>query len=663
MVTVTATFTDGATMLKMVALSRPPFVLRLAAIFIVATACFCTGLYSLIYYSESERLTVEHTDSAQAMADSLSIVLRSPMVAMDVAFVADYSQAVIKKNPLLVEAKVTLADSKTLYDTGHNSARSATTVYSDVQIENKVIGQVALSFDSNAASIRAKTTAERYARIMCAVVLLLYATVAWFVQRQMVSPIEAIVRQLDNLNRLDDVLNSSFDDGIQPTTAEVYQCAVAIKTVSRTLVSRAHDAERLSEQLQLQITEKDHAWRLTESKSTQLAEAVNELRLQQAALVEAGELRAQQEVIRRIAHDLNNMLTPAVIATDMLQKEYSGKSEGEEELISLIHSALGDAAHLVSIMKPRQADSETVRNTEEMRTHLFADIWRECGRLASMQEAVREEESELIFHQNLMKIVHVRVQLAAMRNAILNLVVNACEQASRATHGNDISEIDCSWQIGPSYLQINISDNCGGVSADILPFIWKFGVSNKDEKPLANRGMGLVNARSTVRRHGGDLYLKRNDRAKTTFTIVLPVEGSSNKDDFRPNCAGCTALVVDDEKDVRDSVTRLLEGCGVLVTAVDPEELSQVEHNSYEIYLIDVRLGPINGGDLMLKLLKRDPGAFFALMTAYEDDLTEQQLVQLKGVRVLSKPLTLAVLYDLLDSISRLHSGKLKLLE
>ena len=650
-------------MLKMAALSRPPFVLRLAAIFSVATTCFCTGLYSLIYYSESERLKVEHTGAAQAMADSLSIVLRSPMVAMDVAFVADYSQAVIKKNPLLVEAKVTLANSKTLYDTGTNYAVATTTVYSDVQIANKLVGQVALSFDSNAASIRAKTTAERYARTMCAVVLLLYATVAWFVQRQLVSPIEAIVRELENLSHVDDVVYSSLVDGIRPTTAEVYKCAIAINNVSRTLVSRAHDAEKLSEQLQLQITDRNHAWRLTEDKSTQLAEAVNELRIQQAALVEAGELKAQQVVIRRIAHDLNNMLTPAVIATDMLQKEYPGKSESEEELISLIHSALSDAAHLVSIMKPRQADNETVRNTEEMRAYLFTDIWRECARLASMQEAVRNEKSELIFHQNQRAIVHVRVQLAAIRNAILNLVVNACEQASRATQGKEKSQIDCSWQIGPSYLQINVSDNCGGVSPDVLPFIWKFGVSNKDDKPLANRGMGLVNARSTARRIGGDLYLKRNYRAKTTFTIVLPVDGSSKKDDLRPNCAGCTALVVDDEKDVRDSVTRLLEGCGVLVTAVVPEDLAQVEHNSYEIYLIDVRLGPINGGDLMLKVLKRDPDAFFALMTAYEDDLTEQQLVQLNGVRVLSKPLTLAVLYDLLDSIQIKRAKSLKLLE
>ena len=90
----------------------------------------------------------------------------------------------------------------------------------------------------------------------------------------------------------------------------------------------------------------------------------------------------QQEVIRQIAHDLNNMLTPAVIATDMLQRDYSDKSENEQELISLIHSALSDAAHLVSVMKPLQSDTEPVGNIEELRPHSFCGylerVWPTC---------------------------------------------------------------------------------------------------------------------------------------------------------------------------------------------------------------------------------------------------------------------------------------------
>ena len=100
-----------------------------------------------------------------------------------------------------------------------------------------------------------------------------------------------------------------------------------------------------------------------------------------------------------------------------------------------------------------------------------------------------------------------------------------------------------------------------------------------------------------------------------------------------------------------------------MVTAVGPESLAQVERNSYDIYLVDVRLGIMNGCDYLLNILKNNPCAVFALMTAYEDDLTERQLFELQCVRVLSKPLTLAVLYDLLDSIPMQHAVKLKLLK
>ena len=280
-----------------------------------------------------------------------------------------------------------------------------------------------------------------------------------------------------------------------------------------------------------------------------------------------------------------------------------------------------------------------------------------------MQDGVSNSRIQLIFHRDQLRIPRVRVQFSSIRNAILNLVVNAFEQSNRVSPGDDPYRIDCSWQTGPSYLQINVSDNCGGVSAGVLPIIWKLGVSTKESKSETSRGLGLYNARSTLRRHGGDLYLRRNDPAQTTFTMVLPVEGSSNDEDQRPNCAGRTALVVDDEKDVRDSVTRLLVGCGVLVTAVGPESLAQVERNSYDLYLVDVRLGIMNGCDYLLNIIKNNPCAVFALMTAYEDDLTERQLFELQCVRVLSKPLTLAVLYDLLDSIPMQHAVKLKLLK
>ena len=651
--------TDGATMVKMANFSRPPFAIRLAAMFFVVTSCFCAGLYALIHFTEVERLNAEHRDAAQSIADSLSIVLRSPIVAMDVEFVAYYSEAVIANNQLLERVKVTIVDGKALFDSGNSHPVDPTTVYSEVLIGNNQVGRVALTFDGAEASLNAKATAQRYARTMCSAMLLLYATVAWFVHRQLVSPLESIVRQLENLKKAEHVLDSSLESESRAATSEVYRCVIAINNVNRKLVSRAHDAEKLSHQLQLQIKERNNAWRLTEDKSNQLADAVNELRLQQAELVEAGELKAQQEVIRRIAHDLNNMLTPAVIATDMLQSEYSGHSESEEELISLIHSALGDAAHLVSIMRPQQIGIAIDSDKLIMSTHSFTDVWKECGRLARMQESVRDEKAILVFHEDQMAIVDVRVQLASVRNAILNLVVNAFEQSVSTSIDTRSTTVECSWHPGPSYLQIDITDNCGGVSPDVLPLMWKLGVSNKEEKHKASRGMGLTNARSTARRHGGDLYLNQNDRTKTTFTIVLPVEGSTGNGELRPNGSGLTALVVDDEKDVRDSVTRLLDGCGVSVTAVGPEDLEQVKRNHYDIYLIDVRLGPVNGGDVVLNLRNSDPSAFYALMTAYDGDLTEQQLFQLRGVRVLSKPLTLAVLYNLLDSIPRRLAGNL----
>lgn len=99
-------------------------------------------------------------------------------------------------------------------------------------------------------------------------------------------------------------------------------------------------------------------------------------------------------------------------------------------------------------------------------------------------------------------------------------------------------------------------------------------------------------------------------------------------------------LVIDDEKNIRTTLSVCLESIGCEVTAVGSAELAvaAVAQHSFDLAFLDLRLGEKSGLDLLPKLLAESPNLSVVVITAYGTFGTAVEAVRRGAVDFLPKP-------------------------
>src|SRR6516225_2034468 len=89
--------------------------------------------------------------------------------------------------------------------------------------------------------------------------------------------------------------------------------------------------------------------------------------------------------------------------------------------------------------------------------------------------------------------------------------------------------------------------------------------------------------------------------------------------DPSPQAEKLRVLVIDDEKNIRTTLSLCLEQMGCTVTAVSTPEaaLAALRQQPYELSFLDLRLGGTDGLDLISKLLAIDASLLVIVITAY----------------------------------------------
>ena len=100
-------------------------------------------------------------------------------------------------------------------------------------------------------------------------------------------------------------------------------------------------------------------------------------------------------------------------------------------------------------------------------------------------------------------------------------------------------------------------------------------------------------------------------------------------------------LILDDDVDFAEALKEVLEAKDYSVEAVHqaPHALEIIEQFTPQVILLDIRLGQINGLDLITPLRDKYPGLLFVVMTAYADVETAIQALQTGAYDYLRKPI------------------------
>jgi PAS domain S-box-containing protein len=362
-----------------------------------------------------------------------------------------------------------------------------------------------------------------------------------------------------------------------------------------------------------------------------------------------------------IAHDLNNVLAPILLAAPML-RERATNPRDISMLETLEKSAERGTGLVRQILGFAHGSSGAHRIVQVK--HLLRDI---TGVITeTFPKNVRLEEQ---VPNNLWPIMANPTQI---HQVLLNLCVNARDAMVsggriRLRAENCVLD-DIAAQAIPgarpgTYLVLQIEDSGTGIAPEVLARMWEPFFTTKEAGK--GTGLGLSTVRGIVENHKGFITLKTEAGRGTTFRVYLPAAdlsdvnhapGSDPPFVIRGN--GELVLVVDDEVQIRDITAATLahHGYRVLVAGDGTEAVALFAQRSDEISVVvtDLSMPNLDGAALANVVLHLNPAVKILIVSGLSSGARDPQLQRLNG-GFLAKPFKAEAL---LQSVHRLLHGE-----
>jgi PAS domain S-box-containing protein len=310
-----------------------------------------------------------------------------------------------------------------------------------------------------------------------------------------------------------------------------------------------------------------------------------------------------------IAHDLNNILAPIMMAAPLVRT--SDSPEFTEKMLGMIESSVQRGAHLVRQLLTfgRGVEGEKSPMSLDPVIHEIVAMARQTfPRIITFSEEVPE------------KLAPVLADATQMHQILLNLCVNARDAMP---HGGMLSINARNVQVDAvaaaanpgaregAYVLVAVTDTGTGMTPEIADKIFNPFFTTK---PVGKgTGLGLATVLGLVKSHDGFLKLRTKVGEGTTFEIYFPaVAHHDGGESFTPAMAlaagnGQLVLVVDDEENIRDTVRGLLiqQGYTAIVAENGIEGVSRFALAQNEVRLVITDLDmPDMDGVAMIKVLR-----------------------------------------------------------
>ncbi len=314
-----------------------------------------------------------------------------------------------------------------------------------------------------------------------------------------------------------------------------------------------------------------------------------------------------------IAHDLNNVLAPIVMAVDLLRAETTDPET--LETIDLIGSSARRGAEMV-----RQVLTFS-RGISGRRVP--------CDPLAALRDVAAIIADT--FPKGITLNVrtgdiagHILGDATQLHQVLLNLCVNARDAMSGSgtlTLAVEPVTVDAQFAgmtLGAregDYVRFEVRDTGTGIAPDILEHIFDPFFTTKEVG--RGTGLGLATTQAIVRSHGGFLTVYSEPGNGACFRVYLPLDtgvvsetarDGDAEDSAELRGAGESVLVVDDEVTIRRVTRQTLEAAGyaVLEAADGSEALSTflLERDRIDLVLTDMMMPVMDGGRL-IRVLRR----------------------------------------------------------
>jgi signal transduction histidine kinase len=408
----------------------------------------------------------------------------------------------------------------------------------------------------------------------------------------------------------------------------------------RLLLQREAELETRVEQRTRELARaRDAAEAANNAKSAFLANMSHEIRtplnsvigLAHLALLAQPEGR-QQDYLRRIKSSGEHLLTLIndVLSMSKIEAGMVEIAHAPFRLDELVHSAVNDV-ELEAMHK---------------QLHLHLNVCPACREHAFVGDAMR------------------------IRQVLLNLLANAVKFTEQGEVRVDVAIADMS---GPSCrLRVDVSDSGIGIPAEALPSIFHrfHQADNSTTRRFGGTGLGLAISRRLIELMGGQIGADSTPSQGSHFWFELPLArlaaepaGAPQSRAAQEACehaiAGCHVLVAEDN-DTNQLVARgmlELKGVRVSIARSGREAVNMLEHQRFDLVLMDVHMPEMDGLEATRWLRSQEPGKDLPVVamtaSAFDEDLRECLEAGMNDV--ITKPLDPQALYGVVARWAGLH--------
>lgn len=320
-------------------------------------------------------------------------------------------------------------------------------------------------------------------------------------------------------------------------------------------------------------------------------------------VLQASKLASIGEVTAGIGHEINNPLAIIKGYIKVIEATLSKNNTLDYTIKTALETQKESVERIIKIVNGlrtyARSDSDIIEVVE------INSILEET---LSFLQMIYEKEGIIIEKKSDSQTIFIDGNRGRLYQVFVNLLSNAKD----ATENLKDRRIFIETFNHGDRAEIKFSDNGCGIKQKDIPHIFNSFYTTKEVGK--GTGLGLSIIKNIVENINGTINIVSQEGKGTTFIINIPISRQATIPTLEKQEVGeiqkmsGKVLVVDDEKDIRDLLTKFLEEFGFEVeqAANGEEGLQQVNKDKYRFIITDINM-PKMGGEEFIEKIKRDP--------------------------------------------------------
>ncbi len=330
-----------------------------------------------------------------------------------------------------------------------------------------------------------------------------------------------------------------------------------------------------------------------------------EAQLLTAKNVAEDSLRAKEVFLANISHEIRTPLNAIVGLSELLKK--SELDSNQKEMILQVSVASGNLLNLINDLLLL---SKVEANGIILKPNIYSLQYAIEETFMMFENGAREKELEFVLDLNLKPNSYYEFDRLRFVQIIQNLLSNAIKFTSEG-----YIKISAYYNYSIDKIEIKIEDSGMGIPEDEMQSIFEGFVQGSNNEPdiHGGTGLGLSIVNNIVKMMGGEIHVNKL-KVGTCFTLnfsfpekdELQIDQKQLVEYDVKELEGVKILVTEDNIVNQSLIKKILSDWNVehIIVNNGKEALDRLEHECFDIVLMDIRMPILNGIDAT-KLIRK----------------------------------------------------------